>query len=109
MSYVTIDNAIQRIISMGQDIRLAKIYIKHAFRIIPVYPADCYLLGKCLSFGLRSAPKLFDIMAELLAGILQEQGVTYIIHYLDDFLTIGPPNSNESQKNLETTLRVSSY
>ena len=46
-------------------------------------------------------------MAELLAGILQEQGVTYVIHYLDDFLTIGPPNSDECQKNLKTMFMVS--
>ena len=45
-------------------------------------------------------------MAELLAGILQQQGVTYLIHYLDDFLTIGPPNSDECQKNLETMFEV---
>ena len=45
-------------------------------------------------------------MAELLAGILQQQGVTYLIQYLDDFLTIGPPNSDECQKNLETMFEV---
>ena len=117
MSYVTIDDAIQKIISMGPDAKLAKVDIKHAFRLIPVHPADRHLLGMewenyifidgCLPFGLRSAPKLFDIMAELLAGILQEQGVTYVIHYLDDFLTIGSPNSDECQKNLETMFMVS--
>ena len=117
MSYVTIDDAIRRIISVGPGAKLAKIDIKHAFRLIPVHPADRHLLGMewedwvfidtCLPFGLRSAPKLFNIIAELLAGIFQQQGVTYVIHYLDDFLTVGSPNSNECQKNLETIFAVS--
>ena len=45
MSYVTIDDAIQKIISMGPDAKLAKVDIKHTFRLIPVHPADRHLLG----------------------------------------------------------------
>ena len=92
MSYVTIDDVIQRIVSVGSGSRLAKIDIKQAFKLIPVHPADCHLLGMewenwvfidgCLPFGLRSALKLFNVMAELLAGILRQQGVTYVCHTL---------------------------
>ena len=45
MSYITIDDAIHRIITMGPHARLAKVDIKHAFRLTPVYPADRHLLG----------------------------------------------------------------
>lgn len=41
-----------------------------------------YLLTHVLPFGLRSAPKLFNIMADLLAWILQEQGVRILHHTL---------------------------
>ena len=111
MTYVTIDDAISRIVDLCPGSLLAKIDIRSAFRVIPVYPADRHLLAMkwgngvliytCLPFGLRSAPKLFNNMADLLAWILLNQGVSYLIHYLDDFLTIGPPRSPECGHNLE--------
>ena len=77
MSYVTIDDAINRILSMDPQSLRAKIDIKSAFCLIPVHPADCHLLAMqwdnlifidtCLPFGLRSAPKLFNLMADMLA------------------------------------------
>ena len=116
MVYVTIDDAISKILELGPEALLAKIDTKSAFRLIPVHPADCHLLameweGKvlidtCLPFGFRSAPKLFNIMADLLAWILDVQGVSYLIHYLDDFLTIGAPGSSECERNLETLIQV---
>lgn len=102
LKYVTLNNAIQTILALGPGTLLAKIDIKSAFRLLPVHPTDRHLLGMrwngeiyldcCLSFGLRSAPKLFNILADLLEWILQQQGVSSCIHYLDDFLTTGPQN-----------------
>ena len=84
-----------------------KIDIKSAFRLIPVHPADRHLLAMswrgalyidtCLPFGLRSAPRLFNIAADLLEWILKDRGVTFVMHYL---LNVGPPKSAECQKNL---------
>ena len=95
-----------------------KIDIKHAFRLLPVHPADRHLLAMrwknqiyvdtCLPFGLRSAPKLFNILADLLSWILEQQGVTPILHYLDDFLLMGPPQSPACQDNLSTVTWVCS-
>jgi len=79
-----------------------------AFRHIPVSPLDSPLLGfqwqsryytECfLPFGLRTAPFLFNLFAEVFHWILEEafklQGLrASIIHYLDDFLMILLPNS----------------
>ena len=71
LKYVTIDEAIQGILQLGRGALLAKIDIKSAFRLLPVHPADRHMLGMqwkdgvyidtCLPFGLRSAPKLFNI------------------------------------------------
>lgn len=90
--------------------QLAKIDIKSAFRLLPVHPADRHLLAmrwdqhifinKCLLFGLRSAPKLFNVLADLLPWVLQQQQVTPVLHYLDDFLTMGPPQSPTCSNNL---------
>ena len=109
--YITIDTAIQEILRLGKGTMLAKIDVKSAFRLMPVHPMDRHLLGMswtdgiyidtCLPFGLRSAPKLFNIMADLLAWILKQQGVSEVLHYLDDFLTIGPSSSHTCQQNLD--------
>ena len=61
---------------------------------------DDLFIDTCLPFGLRSAPKLFKILADFLAWILQQQGVSPILHYLDNFLIIGPPASNTCLQHL---------
>ena len=82
LHYITIDDTIQHIMKPGRETLLSKVDIKSAFSLIPVHPADRYLLGMqwkdrlfidtCLPFGLRSAPKLFNILADLLAWIVQQ-------------------------------------
>ena len=71
--------------------------------IFPVEWEKGVLIDTCLPFRLRSAPKLFNNMADLLAWILVDQGVSYPIHYLDDFLTVGPPSSADCGHNLHIT------
>lgn len=118
LSYITIDSAISHILNLGQGTLLAKIDIKQAFRLLPVHPADRHLLAMrwkdsifidtCLPFGLRSAPKLFNILADLLSWILEQQGVSPLLHYLDDFLLMAPPESSECQDNLHTVQHICS-
>ena len=50
----------------------------------------------------RSAPKIFDALASTFEWVLKEEGVSFIHHYLDDFITAGPPESGECQHNLAT-------
>jgi len=33
-------------------------------------------------------------------------GVTFLIHYLDDYLTMGPPNSETCQQNIDTFISL---
>ena len=111
LQYVTIDDAIHQVIKLGPGTLLAKADIKSAFRLLPVHPADRQLLqmtwkgfvylDTCLPFGLRSAPKLFNIAADLLQWCVQQQGVRHVMHYLDDFLMLGPPSSNQCHQSLE--------
>ena len=101
LSYITVDNAIDEICRVGPNCLLAKIDVKSVFRLLPVHPADRHLLGmewrdlvyvdNCLPFGLRSAPRLLNLLAELLSWIVSSKGISFTIHYLDDFLTVGPP------------------
>ena len=116
LKYITLETAVQQILALGPSCLLAKIDIKSAFRLLPVHPADRHLLGMkwkgdvyldcCLPFGLRSAPRLFNVLADLLEWILKQRGVSFCIHYLDDFLTIGPPDSFTCQQNLQTIQQV---
>ena len=62
-------------------------------------------IDTCLPFDLRSAPKLFNVLADLLSWILMQQGISPLIHYLDDFLTMGPADSTICQENFATIQR----
>ena len=55
-----------------------------------------------LLFGLRSAPLLFSAIADALLYIMLDNGVSWAIHYLDDFITIGAPDSPECFQNMQT-------
>ena len=59
-----------------------------------------------LPFGLRSAPKIFTAVADVAEWIARQQGVTTILHYLDDFLVIGHPDSAECIANVTLLLSV---
>ena len=110
LTYITVDTAIEHILTLGAGTQLAKIDIRNAFRLLPVHPADRHMLDMkwneqvyidtCLPFGLRSAPKLFNVLADLLSWILQNKGVSPLLHYLDDFLTLGPPVATRCAENL---------
>ena len=81
--------AIEHILTTGPGTLLAKVDIKNAFQLLPVHPADHYMLAikwnnqvykyidTCLSFGLHSAPKLFNILA---IWIIESKGVSSILH-----------------------------
>ena len=51
-------------------------------------------------FGLRSAPRLFNLLADCLQWIFQKHIPGIVIHYLDDFLFIGAPNTKEYGSSL---------
>eukprot|EP00731_Ephydatia_muelleri_P032816 Em0024g360a len=96
----------------GQDALMAKIDLKAAFRLIPVQAADWVHLGicwqgqfyvdTCLPFGLRSAPALFNHYAEALDWIMANNNGAQLLHYLDDFLLVGPPGKDTCQEAMST-------
>lgn len=69
-----------RLLNLGLGTDIAKIDVKGAFCLIPVNPLDHYLsamewkgdiyIDTCLYFGLHSALKLFNLMANSLEWIL---------------------------------------
>ena len=117
LHYCTIDTAITILNDLGPGTLMGKIDLKNAFRLMPVRKETWHLLGihwqgqwyvdKCLPFGLRSSLALFNMLADALQWImLRNYQVTHIIHYLDDFFTAGPPNTDTCQRNMAAMARA---
>ena len=111
LTYMKVDDVVRKVLAMGKGSLLAKIDVESAFRNVPVHPHDRHLLGMkwdgqlyvdtVLPFGLRSAPKIFNCIADALQWIAKERGVTWLEHFLDDFVTVGAPRSSECKDNLQ--------
>ena len=62
-----------------------------------------------LPFGPRSAPKLFNSVGDALEWVIVDQGgtlVEFVIHYLDNFLFGGHPNSDSCSRVLDLALQL---
>ena len=102
--------SVDPVLSPGQDPQMAKVDIESTYKIIPMYPTDRLLLGMqwkektyvdtALPFGLRSASKILNEVADALQWIFQCQGVKGI-PYLDDFLLFDSPDFDECRKPVQ--------
>ena len=116
LKYVTVDDAVAAVKQIGLGAELAKVDIRSAYRIIPVHPEDRWLLGMVwegalyidtvLPFGLRSAPKIFNAVADAVEWIVCQQGVSMVFHYLDDFLIVGNPHTKDCTVQLSVLREV---
>ena len=108
-TYVTVDDAINMLRSKGKGALMGKIDIRSAFRLLPILPSQRQLFGifwegeyyydKCVGFGLRSAPKLFDQFAAAVEWIAKTKfGVHNVIHFLDDFFFVTSPSQSEGER-----------
>ena len=61
-------------------------------------------IDSALPFGLRSASKVFNAVADAMQWISEQHGVKPMLHYLDDFLVIGAPITRECKQALGTAL-----
>ena len=55
-------------------------------------------------FGLRLAPMIFPTLTDALQWSFLQSGVSWVGHYLDDFIGIGPPGFQECHHNLDIML-----
>ena len=115
MHYASV-NAADMIRQLGPGTLMAKVDLHQAYRILPVHADDHPLLGiqwsaatyldSALPFGLRSAPKIFSAFADALTWIMQVNGIAQQLHYLDDFLFLGPPKDAACAMALQQVLHV---
>ena len=118
LSYMSVDEVVDRVMEMGKGALMAKFDLKSAYRNIPVHPEDRWLLGMmwdgqlfvdvALPFGLRSAPKIFNAVADALAFVIRHnyKGVKWLKHYLDDFIIVEAPESDSCGWGLKVALGV---
>ena len=117
LHYTTFDHALNLVAGYGQNALMAKLDIKHAFRLCPGRLEDRELLGihwkgqfyvdLRLPFGLRSSPYLFNRLADAFQWILTHNyNIQDLMHYLDDYFTVGPPNSSLCANNVRTIVHV---
>jgi len=117
LQYIRLDQIISMVAKHGKGALLAKFDVEAAYRNIPVHPEDRRLLGLkwwgkffvdlVLPFGLRSAPFIFNSVATMVEWILiNNHSVSDIVHYLDDFILAGPPDSSVCAQDLATSLIV---
>ncbi|KAJ1103598.1 hypothetical protein NDU88_001019 [Pleurodeles waltl] len=103
--YASVDNAVDKVRALGRGSLLAKTDIESAFRLLPVHPDDYHLLGfqfrgeyyfdQCMPMGCSISCSYFEQFSSFLQWVLsQRTGHREVIHYLDDFLILGPPNSD---------------
>ena len=110
------DDAVEHIQQLGKGAQLVKLDLKSAYRVIPVHPHDQHLLAiswgggiyvdRALPFGLRSAPKIFSTVADMVAWALHCAGIKHQIHYLNDFLFMGVPDTEEGAQGLSIAQTV---
>ncbi|RXN13000.1 poly [Labeo rohita] len=104
LHYHDVDQAITLIKDAGRGAWLAKVDITSAFKVMPIHPDFWHLFGirwknefyfaVRLTFGCQSSPKIFDTLSEAICWILSNNyNIPYLIHLLDDFLIVSPPDS----------------
>ena len=114
---ITVDQIICLVSQFGREALTAKFDVESAYRNVPVHPSDRYLLGikwrnqyyidLALPFGLRSAPFIFNSIADLVEWILMHSHhIPALLHYLDDFITASPPDSPQCVHHLAVALAV---
>ena len=101
LTYISVDKVAEVATCYGEGALMAKVDIESAYRLIPVHLTDQPLqamewkgqvyVDPMLPFGLRSAPKLFNAIADALEWHLKQRGIQHIFHYLDDFVVVARP------------------
>ncbi len=104
------------IVARGRGAKMAKVDVKRTYRNVPVHKDDRWLMAMlwrgsvfvdlALPFGLRSAPKIFTAVADAVEWITRRKGAEFVIHYLDDFLVMEAPETEDCSVALSKLLNM---
>ena len=119
--YGSFDDAVALIVKHGVGTLSPKLDLANAFKHIFIRSQDSPLLGSSwvlqhpgcstccfyyvdlfLPFGLCSSPALFNKYVDALQYAMKTNKVQDLLHYLDDYFTVGPPQSPVWTNNIST-------
>ena len=119
IAYETLNDAIRLVAQAGKGSVMMKRDIKAAFRHVPINPCDYWLLmfewdgnffvDMFLPFGLRTAPRIFNLFAEALHWVLETLYEWNCTHYLDDFLFVFPPGTDIASPSADFDFILSKF
>ncbi|KAM4748862.1 uncharacterized protein WCC33_006262 [Rhinophrynus dorsalis] len=106
VQFASFDRALSLVRAAGRGCLLAKSDIQSAFRLLPVHPDCFHLLGccfdgvfffdMCLPMGCSISCYYFELFSSFLDWVVRQvSGLPSVLHYLDDFLFVGPSGSDE--------------
>ena len=119
--YVAFDDIAKKVNDYGRGALLSRLDLAAAYKHVVVRPDDWDLLGctwthdsgyteffvdLTLPFGLKSSAKLFTEMADALKLAMEYSGVSEVDHYLDDYIMIGPRDSDICDRNLNIMINT---
>ena len=88
--YASVEDAAKSVLRLGRRTLMAKMDTHSAYRNVSVHPDDSWLLGMTWRhsvfhrygspFGLRSAPKIFNSLADGLECMMSQDGVGEMFH-----------------------------
>lgn len=110
--YTSLDEAIRLLRVCGVGALMAKADIESAFRLLPVHPKDFCLLGcwfeggyyvdRALPMGCSVSCSAFETFSTFLEWVVKDRsGSCSTVHYLDDFLFMGPAGTDQCQRLLD--------
>lgn len=116
--YASFDAALRWVRRCGPGALMAKTDIEAAFRLLPVHPDSFRWLGcfwdggffvdRCLPMGCSVSCSYFELFSTFLEWVVkQEAQIPSVLHYLDDFLFIGPAASRVCALLSRTMERIS--
>ena len=116
LHYMSMDHVVEQVFKVGRGAKMAKADVKKVYRNVPVHPDDRWLLGMewqgatfvdgTLPFGLRSAPLLFTALGDALEWVAKAHGAGWLRHYIDDFVTVGAPGTDECARSMRAFKEV---
>ncbi|CAH2246617.1 PREDICTED: uncharacterized protein LOC100494000, partial [Pelobates cultripes] len=101
VSYTSFDRAVELVRRAGRGALMAKVDVEAAFRLLPIHPSCHHLLGccfeggffvdLCLPMGCSISCAYFEKFSTFLEWVVRRESAGgTVVHYLDDFLCVGP-------------------
>lgn len=120
VQYASFDDALNLLRFYGRGALMAKADIKSAFRLLPINPLGFNSLGfqfdnnyyfdKCLPMGFTLSCYYFEAFSTFLNWVINREIYnTGSMHYLDDFLFVGSPDTCDCSISLSKFIHMCEF